>query len=115
MPGAGARAPSAAPPPSVSLRSFMSVNPAVPIGVLLTTGPTDWQIIQRDAQGFGRMDLAGRWVCPEAGWVEARLVDQDTATPASRRLDWQPAETRPDGTWSMTLSQIPAGGLYRLE
>jgi len=90
--------------------------PADPIGASLTTGPSDWQIIQRDADGWGQLALAGRWVCEEPGRVEVRLVEQDTGTALSQRLDWAPAaETRPDGTWAATLSQIPSGGLYRLE
>ena len=88
---------------------------AAPIGATLTAGPADWQIIQRDENGWGRLELAGRWVCPEPGTVEARLVHQDSAAPVSQQLDWQPAETRPDGSWALTLERVPAGGLYRLE
>ena len=29
-----------------------------PPGASLTSGPTDWQVIQRHAHGLGRMDLA---------------------------------------------------------
>jgi sialate O-acetylesterase len=89
--------------------------PAAQIGAIVTTGPADWQIIQRDAHGWGQVALAGRWESPEPGTVEVRMLDQDTATPVSQLLDWQQAETRPDGTWAATLTQIPAGGLYRLE
>jgi sialate O-acetylesterase len=89
--------------------------PAGPLGAVLTSGPSDWQIIQRDADGWGQLALAGRWVCPEPGVVEVCLVQQDTGVPVSRQLDWQPAATRPDGTWALTLNRVPAGGLYRLE
>jgi sialate O-acetylesterase len=90
-------------------------SPIPELGAVIASGPADWQIIQRDEHGWGQFALAGRWVSPEPGTVEVRLVNQDTATPVSQHLDWQPAETRPDGTWGLTLAQVPAGGLYRLE
>ena len=30
-----------------------------PLGVFITSGPADWQIIQRDDQGFGTIDVSG--------------------------------------------------------
>jgi sialate O-acetylesterase len=88
------------------------------IGAIIDDGPSDWQIIQQDARGFGRIALRGRWT-PDAtnaaGRVEARLVVQDTGTAVSRDTDWQPADTHADGSWSHTFTRIPAGGLYRLE
>ena len=89
--------------------------PAAPLGVLLTRGPSDWQIIQRGADGRGQLALAGRWAAPEPGVVEVCLLHQDTGMPVSRQLDWQPAATHPDGTWALTVTGVPAGGLYRLE
>src|SRR5579859_371689 len=89
--------------------------PSAELGVMITSGATDWQIFQRDSRGWGQMALTGHWVSPEPGTAEARLVDQDTGTPVSQNLDWQPAETRADGTWALTLVRVPAGGLYRLE
>lgn len=85
------------------------------VGAILTAGPSDWQIIQQDGRGLGQIHLEGRWVCDEPGTVEARLVREDTGAPVTAALDWQPAETFPDGHWHVTLADIPAGGLYRLE
>jgi hypothetical protein len=69
------------------------------------------------------MEIAGRWVAKEGfgvhlaagGQVQVRLVSQETGAPREERFDWQPAETRDDGTWSAILDGIPAGGPYRLE
>ena len=85
------------------------------VGVVLTQGPMDWQIVQQDEHGHGRLEIGGRWAIDVPGRVEVRLVREDTSAPVSASLDWQGAETRDDGTWSATLESIPAGGLYRLE
>lgn len=81
-------------------------------GAFIDAGADDWQIFQRNAAGMGEIKLRGRWKYADPGNVEVRLVEQDTG---SAVLDWRPAETRPDGTWSAHLTGIPAGGLYRLE
>jgi hypothetical protein len=88
------------------------------IGVIIETGLADWQIIQQDKNGYGRIALSGRWL-PDAsgaaGVVEARVVDQNTGIAVSSQTDWQAGDTKPDGTWQITLDRIPAGGLYRIE
>jgi hypothetical protein len=84
-------------------------------GVILTTGLSDWQIIQRDAGGTGQLELGGRWSSPTTGAVMVRLVREETDSAVASHLDWRPAATNPDGTWSARLDAIPAGGLYRLE
>jgi sialate O-acetylesterase len=84
-------------------------------GVILTTGLSDWQIIQRDAGGTGHLELSGRWSGPTTGTVMVRLVREDTDSAVATHLDWRRAATNPDGTWSARLDAIPAGGLYRLE
>jgi len=84
-------------------------------GAILEHGPTDWQVLQQDEHGFATLDLAGRWHGETPGTVEVRLAFEETGVAVARHLDWRPAETRPDGTWSATLERIPAGGLYRLE
>ena len=90
--------------------------PQYPLGAMITRGPSEWQIIQRDTAGNGALELAGRWVSANGpGVVQVRLVHEATGAPVSAALDWQTVETRPDGTWSGGLANIPAGGLYRLE
>ncbi len=85
------------------------------IGVILTEGPEDWQIVQQDGEGVGQIVLAGRWLSETTGQVEVRLAWESTGAPVTAALDWSPAETEADGRWSATLANIPAGGLYRLE
>ena len=85
------------------------------VGAIVEVGPEDWQIVQQDAVGLGRMELGGRWVVRGEGIVEVRLVWEDTGTAVTAGLDWQGVETGSDGTWSGALENIPAGGLYRLE
>ncbi len=81
-------------------------------GAIIDQGPSDWQIIQQDREGFGAIFLKGRWVHTDPGRVEVRLVREDTGAAA---LDWQPAATSAEGTWSAELRRVPAGGLFRLE
>jgi len=84
-------------------------------GAVIERGPTDWQIIQQDADGLGSIELAGRWAMDTEGVVEVRLVHQNTGSALSPALDWRPVDTKPDGRWSGRIDGIPAGGLYRLE
>ncbi len=91
-------------------------------GATIESGLSDWQIIQRDEHGLGKIDLKGRWSGPKTRpdgtqkcSVQARLVWQDYNEPVTAALDWHDAQTQPEGTWQMTLAAIPAGGLYRLE
>ncbi|MEI6085143.1 MAG: sialate O-acetylesterase [Verrucomicrobiota bacterium] len=85
------------------------------VGAIITTGATDWQIFQQDARGHGTISLVGRWVHDANGQVEVRVVDQATGVALNTQLDWHPATTARDGTWQTTLTEIPVGGLYRLE
>ncbi len=92
------------------------------IGVTIEAGPAAWQIIQQDDTGHATLRVSGRWFpfegdAPESGTqvVEARLVYETSACPVTRDLDWTPAEMAPDGRWSASLVEVPAGGLYRVE
>lgn len=83
-------------------------------GVTIEQGVSDWQVFQRRADGVAGITLAGRWGGGE-GVVEVRLVREDDSQVPASHLNWQKAETRPDGSWSVVLKDVPAGGLYRLE
>ncbi|MEI6809258.1 MAG: sialate O-acetylesterase [bacterium] len=86
-------------------------------GAMIDSGVSDWQIFQQNASGTADISVAGRWEgagVPTAT-VELRLVREDNAVPVAMHLDWQPATTNKDGTWSATLQNVPSGGLYRLE
>jgi len=85
------------------------------VGAILDEGPSDWQIVQQDTRGLADIALRGRWAGVPKGRVQVRLVFEDTGVAVTHSLDWQDAVTAPDGTWSATLKDIPAGGLYRLE
>ena len=85
------------------------------IGVIIEQGPADWQIVQQDERGQGRIELGGRWKFETPGQVEVRLVWEDTGVAVAAGLDWQAVPTEEDGTWKGALEHIPAGGLYRLE
>jgi hypothetical protein len=84
-------------------------------GAIIESGPSDWQIVQQDNHGLGRMEFSGRWVGEAPGRVQIRLVREDNSLPVTPALDWSDAETRADGTWKAALQRIPFGGLYRLE
>ncbi len=84
-------------------------------GAIIESGPSDWQIVQQDGQGFATIELSGRWVGETPGRVQLRLVGEDNSLPVTTALDWSDAETITGGTWKATLRKIPAGGLYRLE
>jgi sialate O-acetylesterase len=98
-------------------------NASLPWGATLLDAPSDWQILQQDEHGKGRMELRGAWTLralpempnPKGGTVELRLVREDNGAPVTAALDWFAAETRADGTWRAEMKEIPAGGLYRLE
>jgi hypothetical protein len=84
-------------------------------GAIIEYGPSDWQIMQQDEQGFASMELSGRWVGEVPGRVQLRLVREDNSLPVTPALDWSDARTMADGTWKATIKKIPYGGLYRLE
>ena len=44
------------------------------IGAIIEQGPEDWQIVQQDERGEGRIELEGRWKFETPGQVEVRLV-----------------------------------------
>ncbi len=86
-------------------------------GVTIEQGPADWQIIQRDKNGNGSLTIQGTWSTSEKEFsIQGRLVDENTQMPVTRDLDWQDATLDlPAVKFSLTLKDIPAGGLYRLE
>jgi hypothetical protein len=85
------------------------------VGASIECGPSDWQIVQQDEQGFGSIELSGRWVGEAPGRVQIRMVREDSSLPVTSALDWSDTKTVADGTWKAVLRKIPAGGLYRLE
>jgi sialate O-acetylesterase len=86
------------------------------IGVTITEGPKDWQVIQRDADGMSSVRIRGTFVTQESNFsVQVRVVDENTNMPVSSALDWNEASTDGDiGAFHISVS-IPQGGLYRIE
>lgn len=83
-------------------------------GVAIGPDVADWQIFQQRADGTADVEVSGLWGGAK-GQVEIRLVREDDSQLVASHLNWQKAETRPDGSWSAVLKDVPAGGLYRLE
>ncbi|MDR2390104.1 MAG: sialate O-acetylesterase [Planctomycetota bacterium] len=87
------------------------------VGVWITQGPADWQIVQRRLDNTADLVLTGTWLAPgdRLGTVEIRLVDESRQCPAAKHLDWTNADSNSNRTWRHVIENIPAGGLYRLE
>ncbi len=86
------------------------------IGVYITEGPQDFEIIQRDADNCATISVAGRWVAPELPYepvkeVYIRLLHENSGQPI---IPYTRCKIEGD-RWSVTLPQIPAGGLYKIE
>ena len=100
-----------------------AVDGSAPWGALIDRGPVDWQLIQQDGRGFGRISLTGRWAAKESmgllgaggGEVQVRIVRETTGSPVHDGFAWFPAATCADGSWSAEVEDLPAGGPYRLE
>jgi hypothetical protein len=82
-------------------------------GVYIAQGPVDWQILQQ-RDGLGEMALSGicRDVPGVGGDVYVRVLDEDARFPV---IPWRKAVDAGNGRWELTLTAIPAGGLYRVE
>ncbi|NLE29272.1 MAG: sialate O-acetylesterase [Phycisphaerae bacterium] len=87
------------------------------IGVTIEKSPSDWQIIQRDEYGLGEFTIGGTWATDQKQfWVQARLVDEQTNAPVTGHHDWRDAVLDiANEKFTLTFTQIPAGGLYRVE
>jgi hypothetical protein len=81
-------------------------------GVVIETGPQDWQIIQHE-NGAAHIRLAGYCIPnDQCRVVYARVVDEETGFPIE---PWTRASVSGDNRWELMLRDIPAGGLYRIE
>lgn len=93
-------------------------------GVILTSAPDDWAIIQKTGD-FGTITLKGHYSVPEAALnvgvkyavPVVRIMQEENNYPV---IPWTPADflledkERFTGTFEITLS-LPKGGLYRIE
>ncbi|MBT3344131.1 MAG: hypothetical protein HN712_01140 [Gemmatimonadetes bacterium] len=88
------------------------------LGVLIEAGAQDWQIFQRSPDNAATLSLSGRWTTREPyskAVVVVRLVREADGEAVCRSLQWVRCTTSKAGTWKVTLPDVPAGGLYRLE
>lgn len=84
-------------------------------GVIIERGPQDWQVVGQE-NGAADIPLSGRLCYGEpldgSERILARIVDENTgvllAPPVSTPL-------LPGKRWELTLKDVPAGGLYRIE
>jgi sialate O-acetylesterase len=81
--------------------------------VQIDQGPKPFQIVQQDERGFGVIRIAGQFRRETPGdVVQARIVSEEDQSPV---CPWKPARIEPDGTWQSVFTDVPAGGLYRIE
>ena len=95
-------------------------------GVILERGASDWQIFQQE-QGKARINLEGSYVSAHVLPKFPMTVETDEIEPESVRLrivreddgsivkDWTEALLQGGGRWNISFSDVPAGGLYRIE
>ncbi len=87
-------------------------------GVIINEGPQSWQIIQQ-SQGYAEVNLSGTYSTlgvVDSCKVYARIVKEENYETV---ISWQECKiseiSKSEGTWNITLKNIPCGGLYRLE
>jgi sialate O-acetylesterase len=76
----------------------------------VTGGVADDQVFQRDAQGRATIHLAGVAQGADGRSVEARLSRKHQVV-----RDWAPLGKVAGGKWAGELSDVPAGGPYRID
>lgn len=84
------------------------------MGSVIIEGPKDWQIIQQE-NGKADLKLSGIWRYKEKlkkPRVYVRIVREDTGETV---IPWQGSTDDGNGKWKITLTSVPAGGLYRIE
>lgn len=85
------------------------------LGVIIEQGLLNWQIVQQ-CNGKANINLSGKYHLPEnfkeSGRVFARVVGEDEGVIV---IPWAECRTNDSGFWNITLEEVPAGGLYRIE
>jgi hypothetical protein len=84
------------------------------IGIIIEKGPQPWAIIQQ-SNGKASIELAGVWHTNESvddAQAYARVVREDSAETVA---EWTPATMTEGKSWNVRLTDVPAGGLYRIE
>lgn len=84
------------------------------LGVIIESGIQDWQIIQQK-NGVGNVNLEGKWYYDKTIKFPEVFVRIQEESSGRSIIPWKKAETDMNGGWKISISDIPAGGLYRLE
>ncbi|MHB1001675.1 MAG: sialate O-acetylesterase [Armatimonadota bacterium] len=83
-------------------------------GAKISSGPSPWQVLQRDADGYAEVSLDGVWVWEESSaTVQVRVASEYDGSSVAG-CDWKDAEMLDGKAWRITL-RIPTGGLYKIE
>lgn len=82
-------------------------------GAKILNGPSSWQVLQRDKDGFASIIVDGIWVCDEPSTVQIRVASEYDGSSVPG-CDWRNAEMLSDKQWRADL-RIPTGGLYKIE
>ncbi len=80
--------------------------------VHVTSGATDDQVFQRNADSRADIKLTGTLEGAREGKIEARVMHGYLAVPG---FDWTTIATAQRGTWTGEIKGLPAGGPYRVE
>ncbi len=87
--------------------------------VHVARGAADFRIYQQNEQGLADIDLSGTFEQqPDTthNHVQLRMVSQQDYAPLPELGRWQRARAcSPDGVWSHTFCNVPAGGLYMIQ
>lgn len=87
------------------------------IGVIIEEGPRNWQIFQQ-TEGYAGISMSGIYIKPEninENWeigVFVRVISENTGDTI---VPWKKSDNMKTGKWNITLKDVPAGGLYRIE
>lgn len=83
-------------------------------GAIIENGPQNWQIIQQK-NGVADISLSGYWVFQEENGMETvyiKVVDENDGRVV---VPYVKCEMLADRKWHVTIKNVPAGGLYRIE
>ena len=93
----------------------MSMLSSAPLfGAVIEKGPLDWQIIQQ-TNGKADIYLAGKWYFDKITGLEkvyVRIMEECTS---STVIPYTTCTMLGDNQWEVTIKDVPAGGLYRIE
>ena len=89
--------------------------PLTPPSTITLTSPTSRHIVQRSTANTGNIAITGTYTSSPSG-IQARVVVMAGSGNSGTTTAWQTIDIAPTGgTFSGTLTDVPAGGWYQLE